>query len=125
MYIMKPISYLSWMTFICITASTAQSLKEYKPTEKKTTPRQAEEILTDRKKSSHQLALIQDELSADVQEIVEDQTNEKVILLFEEVEGLMANVTDNLDIAKTGEETLFKENLIIEKIFEAAKEKSK
>lgn len=67
----------------------------------------------------------QDELIADVQELIEDQTNSNVIKLFAEVEELMVDVTDNLEETNTNNETIFTENLIIEKIFEAAKEKSK
>lgn len=72
---------------------------------------------------SMELAEAQDELSADVMELVEDQTVPKVIELLEEVEKIMAEVTDDLVEAETGGPTLAAQTEIIEKIFEAAKQK--
>ena len=70
------------------------------------------------------LANEQDELSADVQDLIEEQTSEKVIVLLGEVERFMAEVTGKLDETKTGGKTIAAETHIIEKIFEAAKERS-
>ena len=75
------------------------------------------------KAGSQKLAFDQDELSADVQELIEEQTADKVIVLLEEVEEIMAEVTGSLDEAQTGGETLAAETEIIEKIFEAAKQR--
>ena len=72
---------------------------------------------------STKLAGAQDELSADVQDLIEEQTNEKVIVLLEQVEEIMAEVTDELENHDTGGATIAAETDIIEKIFEAAKEK--
>lgn len=72
---------------------------------------------------SQKLATDQDELSADVQELIEEQTADKVIVLLEEVEEIMAEVTYKLDDSETGGETLAAETEIIEKIFEAAKQR--
>ena len=69
------------------------------------------------------LAGVQDELSADVQDLIEEQTDEKVIQLLEQVEEIMAEVTDELDQHDTGGATIAAETDIIEKIFEAAKQK--
>lgn len=74
---------------------------------------------------SEKLAVDQDELSADVQELIEEQTNEKVIQLLEEVEETMAEVTYKLDEHETGGKTIAAQTEIIEKIFDAAKEKQK
>lgn len=73
---------------------------------------------------SQKLAVEQDELSADVQELIDEQTSEKVIKLLEEVESFMGEVTDSLDESETGGETIAAETHIIEKIFEAAKERA-
>lgn len=70
------------------------------------------------------LAGEQDELSADVQDLIEEQTSEKVIVLLEQVEEIMAEVTGKLDETKTGGQTIAAETEIIEKIFEAAKQRS-
>ena len=102
----------------------SQGIAEFKA-EKKLTKEEVRSKISDRKERAGLLSKEQDELSADVQELIEDQTNPKVIQLLEEVEGLMAEVTDNLAEGETGKKTLFNETLIIEKIFEAAKEKSK
>lgn len=70
------------------------------------------------------LAGEQDELSADVQELIEEQTSEKVISLLESVEEIMAEVTGSLDETDTGGGTIAAETEIIEKIFEAAEQRA-
>ena len=112
------------MSLMFAGAALGQGLEDYKP-EKKLTDAEIKAQVANLKVRSKTLSKTQDELAADVQELIEDQTNDKVIKLLEEVEALMANVTDNLDSNDTGNETIFHENKIIEKIFEAAKEKSK
>ncbi len=76
------------------------------------------------REGSQNLAGEQDELAADVQDLIEEQTDEKVIALLEEVEEVMAEVIDSLDAVKTGGPTIAAETEIIEKIFEAAKQRS-
>lgn len=105
-------------------ALSAQDLKNFVAKAEKTTSEDVKSIILNRDKSSMDLSIKQDTLSADVQELSEDQTNSKVIELLDEVEVLMHQVTDNLEVTNTDKETLIKETLIIEKIFEAAKEKS-
>lgn len=83
------------------------------------------EVLAKHQKGSTQLASEQDELSADVQDLIDEQTDEKVIVLLEEVEEIMAEVTDDLDSNETGGPTIAAETDIIEKIFDAAKQKQK
>jgi hypothetical protein len=70
-----------------------------------------------------QLALEQDELSADVQDLIDEQTDPKVIAVLREIEVAMADATDLLDQKKTDGPTIAVETEIIEKIFEAAKKK--
>ncbi|GHC51901.1 hypothetical protein [Roseibacillus persicicus] len=73
--------------------------------------------------SSEELAEVQDELSADVMELVESQTVPQVIELLEEVEKIMAEVTDDLVEGETGGPTMAAQTEIIEKILAAAKKK--
>ena len=72
---------------------------------------------------SAKLAEDQDELSADVQQLVIEQTMPKVIELLEEVEEIMDETTDRLDETDTGGETIAAQTEIIEKIHAAAKQR--
>lgn len=65
----------------------------------------------------------QDELSADVQQLVIEQTVPKVIELLKEVDVIMHEATDRLAKADTGGDTIAAQTEIIEKIHAAAKEK--
>ena len=76
------------------------------------------------REGSQNLAGEQDELSADVQDLIEEQTNEKVIALLEEVEEIMAEVIGSLDEPNTSGTTIAAETEIIEKIFDAAKQRA-
>jgi len=67
----------------------------------------------------------QDELSADVQQLTIEQSIPKVIQLFKEVEGIMDEATDWLAEYDTGGRTLAAQTDVIEKIYEAAKERQK
>jgi len=69
------------------------------------------------------LAFEQDELSADVQDLIDEQTDPKVIELLREIEVIMADATDLLEQTETGGTTIAVETEVIEKIFEAAKRK--
>ena len=73
---------------------------------------------------SEVLAVDQDELAADVQELIDVQTDEGIVTLLEEVEEIMAEVTGRLDESETGGVTIAAETEIIEKIFDAAKKRS-
>ena len=75
------------------------------------------------KEESSKVADEQDELSADVQQLVVEQTIPKVIELLTEVEDIMDEATENLAEADTGGETIAAQTEIIEKIHAAAKEK--
>lgn len=77
------------------------------------------------KKGSEKLANEQDELSADVQQLVIEQTVPKVIQLLKEVKGIMDETTDYLAGADTDGDTIAAQTEVIEKIHEAAKEKQK
>ena len=72
---------------------------------------------------SEKLADEQDELSADVQQLVIEQTEQEVIDLLTEVEGIMDETTDFLVEKDTGGTTIAAQTEIIEKIHQAAKKK--
>ena len=83
------------------------------------------EALKNHAERSDDLADKQDSLSADVQELIDEQTNAKVIELLTAVEMLMAETTERLEDQETGGETIAIETEIVEKIYEAAKQKAK
>lgn len=88
----------------------------------------AEEAAKNDNRAKHQegSALVadeQDELSADVQQLVIEQTVPKVIELLGEVEEIMDEATERLGDADTGVDTMAAQTEIIEKIHAAAKEK--
>jgi len=81
------------------------------------------ESLAQHREGSVQVADEQDELSADVQQLVIEQTVPQVITLLNEVEVIMDEATDRLAKADTGGETIAAQTEIIEKIHAAAKQK--
>lgn len=81
------------------------------------------EALQQHGEKSQALAIEQDELSADVQDLIDEQTDAEVIGLLREIEVVMADATDLLEQKNTGGETIATETEVIEKIFEAAKKK--
>jgi hypothetical protein len=82
-----------------------------------------EEQLVTHREGSAKVADEQDELSADVQQLVIEQTAPKVIELLGEVENIMDEATDMLSESNTGGDTIAAQTEIIEKIHAAAKEK--
>lgn len=72
---------------------------------------------------SEEVAVDQDELSADVQQLVIEQTHPKVIELLGEVENIMDEATEMLMEHDTGGGTIAAQTEIIEKIHAAAKQK--
>ena len=83
----------------------------------------AEEKIKRHGEGSLKLADEQDELSADVQDLIDEQTNTKLIELLREVETIMADATDHLSNKETGGVTIATQTEVIEKIFQAAKQK--
>lgn len=71
------------------------------------------------------LTIDQDNLSADVQDLIDEQTNPKVLQLLDKVEVIMGETIDRLEKEDVGGETIAAQTEIIELIFEAAKEKQK
>jgi len=84
-----------------------------------------EDPLAKHRKGSVKLAEEQDELNADVQQLVLEQTDAKVIGLLEEVEGAMDDAIDRLEEHDTGGQTIAAQTDVIEKIYQAAKQKQK
>jgi len=80
-------------------------------------------MLVKHAEGSERLADEQDELSADVQQLVIEQTVPQVIELLTEVEGIMDEATDYLAELDTGGQTIAAQTEIIEKIHQAAKAK--
>lgn len=84
-----------------------------------------EEIVAKHREGSNKVADKQDELSADVQQLVIEQTVPQVIELLNDVEKIMDEATDQLADSDTGGKTIAAQTEIIEKIHAAAKEKQK
>jgi hypothetical protein len=72
---------------------------------------------------SEKVAEEQDELSADVEQLVLEQTAPKVIELLGKVEDIMDEATEKLAEADTGADTIAAQTEIIELIHAAAKER--
>lgn len=84
-----------------------------------------EDSLAKHHQGATKVADAQDELSADVQQLTIEQTIPKVIKLFNEVESIMDEATDWLAEYDTGGRTMAAQTEVIEKIFEASKERQK
>ncbi|MEK7954435.1 hypothetical protein [Luteolibacter soli] len=81
--------------------------------------------MAEHQEGSTKLSERQDELAADVQQLVIEQTNPKVIELLEKVEDAMDEASGFLLDRNTGGETIAAETDVIERIHDAAKEKQK
>lgn len=82
-----------------------------------------EEARAQHKEGSDKVAEDQDELSADVEQLVIEQTVPKVIELLGKVEDIMDEATEKLAKADTGADTIAAQTEIIELIHAAAKER--
>ena len=111
---------LSLLTLVAAVPSVSLAQVQAKPALPEDSPK---DVATRIAESSETLAEVQDELSADVMELVESQTVPQVIKLLEEVEKIMAEVTDELIEGETGGDTMAAQTEIIEKILAAAKQK--
>ena len=97
-----------------------------KPNEQTETPAanaEPEDLLAKHQEGAVVIADEQDELKADVQQLIIEQTIPKVIELLTEVEDIMNEATDLLAEAETGGPTIAAQTEIIEKIHAAAKER--
>jgi hypothetical protein len=126
---MKTTLLISTLTALSVSMLTAgesfrEDLKKSGAKNKKPAAK-AEDVLKNHSKESIKTANEQDELSADVQDLIQEQTDPKVVKLLDEAESLMGEATERLEDKKTGGETIAIETEIIEKIYEAAKQKQK
>lgn len=74
-------------------------------------------------KNAEKLASDQDELAADVQQLIAEQTSDKVIELLEVTQDLMGQAQEKLADHHTDGPTIAIQTEILEKIYEAAKAK--
>lgn len=120
------LSTLTAASVSMLSASEAfkEDLKKNRSKEAKT-PIKAKDVLQKHTIGSIETANEQDELSADVQDLIQEQTNPKVLKLLNEAEDLMGEATERLENKKTGGATIAIETEIIEKIYAAAKQKKK
>lgn len=88
-------------------------------------PLETPKSIEEHHQGSVKLSKRQDELGADVQQLALEQTQEKVIALLKECEDIMGEATSNLIDHNTGGDTIAAQTEVIEKIYEAAKEKQK
>ncbi|MBT8044082.1 MAG: hypothetical protein KJO79_03945 [Verrucomicrobiae bacterium] len=110
------------ITSLLIPVSMADPASEVK-TKKPLTEAEIAKGLEKHNKGALKLADEQDELSADVQDLIDEQTDDEIIKLLREIEVIMADATDLLAQKKTCGSTIATETEVIEKIFEAAKKK--
>ncbi len=96
------------------------AMSAFAPAAEKASPEQAR---AKHNEGSEKVAEEQDELSADVEQLVLEQTNPKVIELLGKVEDIMDEATDKLAESDTGADTIAAQTQIIELIHAAAKEK--
>ncbi len=122
---MKKILLITTFTVLtCCVVNAGSSLKDDIKKNNSEAPKIApKEMLKKHGKDSTKIAGEQDELSADVQDLVQEQTDPKVMKLLNEAEELMGEATELLENKKTDGGTLAIETEIIEKIYEAAKKK--
>ncbi|MDC0087960.1 hypothetical protein OAI07_00295 [Akkermansiaceae bacterium] len=116
-YILLPLSL-----YICMGSLHAEEANATKSTKAKPNSKFTVETHGERAKK---LSYDQDDLSADVQDLIDEQTDTKIIELLRETEIIMADATDLLEDKDTGGATIATQTEIIEKIFEAAKQKQK
>ena len=113
--------------FVALTATALSCFADESATENADKPKAGEtdmaKALEEHGQKALLLALEQDDLSADVQDLIDEMTDAEVIGLLQEIELIMADTTDLLEQKNTGGETIAAETEVIEKIFEAAKKK--
>ena len=115
----------TYITLIC-TALAVPTLIANPATEKpkaKLTPKEISSAVKKHNTGAKKLSLEQDDLSADVQDLIDEQTDPEVVKLLHEIEGTMAEATDLLEQTNTDGSTIAVETEVIEKIFDAAKKK--
>jgi len=107
-----------------LVTSSAEPTQEKPATEAHPTEAEKAKALDTHRDGAEKAAIDQDKQAANVSELIDEQTNQTVIELLNQVESLMGETTDRLEEGNTGGDTIAIQTEIIEKIYEAAKEKS-
>ncbi|MFC4994001.1 hypothetical protein [Rubritalea tangerina] len=117
--------FLIYLSALSISTCYAESefQRMYKREHGKNAQETPEQIIENHAKGAEKIAREQDELSADVQELIQGETNGKVIQFLSEAEELMAEATDRLEEKDTSAATIAVETEVIEKIAAAANQK--
>lgn len=79
---------------------------------------------SERHRKIENITVEQDELQADVQELVAEQTDKEVIRMLEECQEFMNEAIDGLERYDTGGKTIAAQTDVIKKIHEAAKQRA-
>ena len=106
-----------------VATSAAISAAETTTAKEKLSPKEISQAMEKHQRGAKSLSLEQDDLSADVQDLIDEQTDPEVVKLLSEIEVTMAEATDLLEQTNTDGSTIAVETEVIEKIFDAAKKK--
>ena len=122
---MKPSHITRICTTLAVTALVAApaAISATETAKEKPNPKQISQAMEKHHRGAKSLSLEQDDLSADVQDLIDEQTDPEVVKLLSEIEIPMAEATDLLEQTNTDGSTIAVETEVIEKIFEAAKKK--
>lgn len=130
MKLLPLISGIWWLSLVLTPAmaqDSATSKDEIPPSAPADANKEEAETPEDKRakhlEGSSKVADEQDELKADVQQLIVEQTIPKVVELLSEVEDIMNETTDLLAEADTGGGTIAAQTEIIEKIHAAAKKR--
>lgn len=104
-------------------AASAPTPEEIAKLQAELAKRPPSDPIKDHKDGSSRVSKMQDELSADVRQLILEQTAEQVIEKFEEADSAMDEATDRLTGHDTGGETMAAQTEVIEKLYEAAKKR--
>jgi hypothetical protein len=118
---MKRTTIATLASVAALAASAAAPPKEGE--KKKLTEAEKAKAIVEHQEGSEEVSIEQDKQSANTRELIMEQTNPKVIDLLKQVETLMGQATDSLEDGDTGGGTIAMQTEIIEKIYEAAKQR--
>ena len=90
-------------TLLCVAFPLASAIADPAAPKPKSPPTQEDiaKSLQKHREGAKKLANEQDDLSADVQDLIDEQTDPEVIKLLRELEEIMADATDQLEATKT------------------------
>jgi len=122
---MKPSHITRLCTTLAVTAlvTTPAAISATDTAKEKLSKKEIFQAMEKHQRGAKNLSLEQDDLSADVQDLIDEQTDPEVVKLLSEIEITMAEATDLLEQTNTDGSTIAVETEVIEKIFEAAKKK--